>query len=217
MINRPWVIISWLGMCVQGRGPRRSLMSTWFSARAPASHFASTVRKPHDQPRLHRCNPRTTHPPGVPLLRSAAMEEPALLPYHHRQVTLPMAAETLPRPTRHEPRRTSTASMGHVERLISSPDACEMMPHHGACEVDRSHPVWRPRWEAHRRPCDPHTHGGVTARACPQGAWGSSWWVGRPTQLTARLQPRGGALGGARGVGVPGSWARSLLGAKGHP
>ena len=54
MINRPCVIISCGYVCVQGRGPRRSLMSTWFSARAPAIHFASTVGKPSDQPRFHR-------------------------------------------------------------------------------------------------------------------------------------------------------------------
>ena len=35
-------------------------MSTWFYARAPAGHFASTVGKPRDQRRLRRCNPSTS-------------------------------------------------------------------------------------------------------------------------------------------------------------
>ena len=147
MINRSRVIISSIFVCVQGRGPRRSLMSTWFSARAPAIHFASTVGKPRDQPRLHRCNPRTSTTrsafaavSGHGGARIVAVSSSPSDPSDGRGD----APKANP-PRRDEPRRTSTASMGHVERLISSPDACEMMPHHGACEVDRRHPVWRPR------------------------------------------------------------------------
>ena len=60
MINGHRVIISFIFVCVQGRGTQRSPMSTWFYARAPASHFASTVGKSRDQPRLRRCNPSTS-------------------------------------------------------------------------------------------------------------------------------------------------------------
>eukprot|EP00964_Phaeocystis_antarctica_P118662 scaffold82425_cov42-Phaeocystis_antarctica.AAC.2 len=59
MINGHRVINSFTFACIQGRGARRSLTSTWFYARAPAGHFASTVGKPRDQPRLRRCNPST--------------------------------------------------------------------------------------------------------------------------------------------------------------
>ena len=39
---------------------------------------------------------------------------------------------------RHEP---YTAALGHLELLISSPDACQTMPHNGAREGDRRRPV----------------------------------------------------------------------------
>eukprot|EP00964_Phaeocystis_antarctica_P155597 scaffold124837_cov21-Phaeocystis_antarctica.AAC.1 len=65
MINRHRVMISSINMCVQGPVPRRSPMSTWFYARAPASHFASTVGKSRDLPRLRRCNPSTSTIPSA--------------------------------------------------------------------------------------------------------------------------------------------------------
>ena len=50
------MIISCSSVCVQGCGRRRSIMSSRFSSRAPASHLASTAGTLRDQPRLHRCN-----------------------------------------------------------------------------------------------------------------------------------------------------------------
>ena len=50
------MIISCVGKCVQGRGRRRSIMSSRFLSRAPASHLASTAGRLRDQPRLHRYN-----------------------------------------------------------------------------------------------------------------------------------------------------------------
>ena len=56
MVNRPSVIISLRYTCVQGCGRRRSIMSSRFSSRAPASHLATTSGRLRDHQRLHRCN-----------------------------------------------------------------------------------------------------------------------------------------------------------------
>ena len=57
--HRRGLIISCVSACVQGRGRRRSIMSSRFSSRAPAGHLASTAGRLRDQPRLHRCNHST--------------------------------------------------------------------------------------------------------------------------------------------------------------
>ena len=189
------MIISCLGKCVQGRGRRRSIMSSRFSSRAPASHLASTAGRLRDQPRLHRCNHSTYTSrsafSAVARLggaRIVVVSSPPSDPCGGRREALEA-----------QPPRAAPDECGLSRRAGAAHNRPGCLPSDAAPWGVR----WPPRASSPEAELRGPSVGGAPHRdpaaqrpeSGTPGACGSTWWLGRPCRLTARLQPNGGAFG----------------------
>ena len=182
------MIISCLGMCVQGRGRRRSIMSSRFSSRAPASHLASTAGRLRDQPRLHRCNhsaytSRSAFSAVTRLggARIVVVSSPPSDPCGGRREALEAQP---PRAAPDECGLSRRAGAAHNRPRHPSSDAAPWgvrgLPRASSPRAGLRGSSWA--GEAHSDPAAQRPESGAP------GACGSPWWLGWPHQLAARLQ-----------------------------